>query len=516
MKSAVKAVGAVMAIMLFSRLLSLVSNMAYITYFGINLETDIYSYAIQLPNIFFNSLGTAIVTVVIPVFAGLIGTDERERAFRFAGNITGVSLAFTAVLSIAGVILTPFILLLTRFRTEGYGFALTALRIMFPIMIFHALSYIFQGILQSLGKYGMPAFVSVPSSLVVIFYVIAFGNRFGVMGLVIATFIGLALQALILIPPLLKSGCSLLPSFNYRDEDVRRALKLVPPILIGTSAYQLNMLFNATLSANFKDTVALISTVQNLVLYAILAFVYSITAVMFPRLTMLAARGDMEGYRNSIQKVLRWVIYLLVPATAGFFAVRYPLVDLLYGWGKVTGDNVTLASNILALYALGITGIGVKEVLDRAFYSIKDTVRPALNGVIVMAVNIVFSLILISFMGVLGIPLAFSISALTGGFVIVLMIRKRVGEFGGRNLLLSGFKVAAASAIMLMTVIPLVRFATGFAPGHALVDKALRLFIPTAAGAFLYLVLTCIMRVNETKQILERLQDGLKFRKEGN
>ena len=92
MKSTARTVGGVMIIMAASRLISLLSNIAYITFFGINLETEIYSYAIQLPNLIFTSFGTALVTVVIPVFAGFIGTGEKERAFKFADNITGLSL----------------------------------------------------------------------------------------------------------------------------------------------------------------------------------------------------------------------------------------------------------------------------------------------------------------------------------------------------------------------------------------------------------------------------------------
>jgi len=510
MKSAVKTVGTVMLIMLFSRLLSLLSNMAYITFFGINLQTDIYSYAIQLPNIIFNSFGTALVTVVIPIFAGYMATGEKERAFRFADNTLSLSFLFTAVLSLIGILLAPLILLLTRFRYEGHEFALTALQIMFPVMIFYALNYVLQGILQSLGRYNMPAFVSVPSSLIVILYVFTLGSRYGVKGLVIATFIGLSAQALILIPPLFKTEYRFKPSFDYRSEDIKNALRLIPPILVGTSAYQLNMLFNTTLSANFKDAVALLTTVQNLVLYAILAFIYSITAVIFPRLTMLAARKDMESFREDLSRVLKTVIYFLIPCAAGFIAMRFQLIDFLYGWGKVTSENVRLAGNILGLYAIGVVGIGIKEVVDRAFYSLKDTKRPALNGVIIMAVNISASLILITFMGVLGIPLAYSLSASTGALVLILLIRKKIGSFGEKILLLSTFKVVSASVIMLLAIISLNAFIGRFNLGHAVVDKGLKLLIPSAAGAVVYYALTCIMKVDEAKEVWKRLRDRKK------
>jgi putative peptidoglycan lipid II flippase len=506
MKSTAKTIGIVMLITVISRLLSLLSNMAYITYFGINLETDIYSYATQFPNIVFNSLGTAIVTVVIPIFAGYIGTGEKERAFKFADNVLSISFVFTAALSVLGFLLAPFILLLTRFRFEGYEFAVTALRIMFPIMIFYALNYIFQGILQSLGRYNMPALVSVPGSLLILLYTFTLGGKYGVKGLLIVTFIGLSLQALILIPPLLKTEYRFKPSFEYRNEDFVKALRLIPPILIGTSAYQLNMLFNATLSANFKDTVALMTTVQNLILYAILAFIYSITAVIFPKLTMLAARNDMDGFKSSLAKVLKVVMYVLIPSTAGFIAIRFQLIDFLYGWGKVTAENVNTAGNILGLYALGVTGIGIKEVIDRAFYSLKDTKRPALNGVIMMGINISASLLLVSNIGVLGIPLAYSISALIGAFNLIIIITKKIGRFGESSLFLYGLKVSGASVIMLLLIIPLSGFLERFTFGRAVLDKGLKLIIPVIAGALIYYVLTYIMKIDEAKEIIQKLR----------
>jgi putative peptidoglycan lipid II flippase len=513
MKSMAKAIGLVMIIMLFSRLLSLVSNQVYITFFGINLYMDIYSYATQLPNIIFNSLGTAITTVMIPVFAGYIGTGEKERAFKFADNITSLSSVFTLILSGLAMLAAPFIIRLTRFSENGYDFAVTALRIMFPVMVFYALNYIFQGILQSLGRYNMPAFVSVPSSLVVIGYVAFFGERYGVRGLLTATFIGLSLQALILIPPILKTGYRYRPSFNYRDEDVRKALRLIPPILIGTSAYQLNMLFNTTLAANFKDAIAIMVTVQNLILYAVLAFIYSITAVVFPRFTMLAARNEMEGFKHSLQKVLKSVTYFLIPATFGFIAVRHQLVNFLYGWGRVTSDNVSLGSGIFALYALGVTGIGIKEVIDRAFYSLKDTRRPAYNGVIIMCVNIALSLILITFIGVLGIPLANSISSITGAVVLFIMLRKKIGAFGGAGIAVSAAKAAAASVLMLGVVI-LINFSfSSFSFGTEVLDRAVKLFVPSAAGAFVYFAATCAMKVEEAVDILGRVRGRLPLKR---
>ncbi|MDP4093039.1 MAG: murein biosynthesis integral membrane protein MurJ [Bacillota bacterium] len=511
MKSTAKTVGLVMFIMLFSRFLAFAGTAVYMTFYGVdNTRINVYSYAIQFPNIIFNILGTALTIVVIPIFAGYIGTNQKDRAYKFADNITSLSIALTILLSIIGIAIAPLIISLTKFKTDGFDYAVMALQIMFPVMIFYAMNYVLQGILQSLGRFAMPALVSIPSSLIVILYVFLLGGKYGVTGLLIATFIGLAMQALILIPPLYRTDYRFKPSFDYKNEDIKRAFKLIPPILIGTSAYQLNMLFNITITANFKNTVTLMSFVQNTILYSVLAVIYSLTAVIFPKLTMLAARGEMDNFKLQVLKVLKTVVFLLIPAAAGFIAVRYQLISFLVGWGKITSDNISLASSILALYALGVTGIGIKEVTDRAFYSLKDTIRPAINGVIIMLVNIVASLVLISVMGVLGIPLAYSISGVTGAVVILTMLRKKTGSFGGRSLLVSLFKVAAASMIMFGCVVAVNYLLGKYTFGGILVDRGIKLIIPVIVGGTVYMVASCLLGIQEATSILYSIRKRLK------
>ena len=262
--------------MILSRLLALVSTQVYMSFYGAdNLELNIYSYAIAIPNTIFNCFGTALSTVFIPIYAGHLAKGENDKAARFANNIITIASAFTAALILVGIALSPVLPKLTSFDSgEGYSFAVKALMIMMPVMLFYGLNYIFQGILQSKGKYGWPAFVSVPSSLVVIGYVFTLGDKYGVTGLLLATFIGLSLQALILIPPAIKAGFRYKPSFKLKDEDVINAGKMTVPVLIGVSAYQFNMFFNTTMIARFDGMVTLLTFVQNIVVYMVLAFVY--------------------------------------------------------------------------------------------------------------------------------------------------------------------------------------------------------------------------------------------------
>ncbi|MCL1852589.1 MAG: hypothetical protein FWF88_06090 [Peptococcaceae bacterium] len=116
-----------------------------------------------------------------------------------------------------------------------------------PIMFFYGLNYIFQAILQSQWRFKLPALVSLPSSLVVIIYVCVLGRVFAVTGLLFASLLGLSLQALILVPAVIKVG------YRYRfrlelSPDIKLALKLSVPTFISVVAYQVNILFNYCLS----------------------------------------------------------------------------------------------------------------------------------------------------------------------------------------------------------------------------------------------------------------------------
>ncbi len=506
MKSIAKTVGIVMFIMILSKVLSLVSTLLYTTILGNVSETNIYSYAVSIPNIIFTIFGTALSTVVIPIFSDNIEKGNIKKAFKFTDNVISLSLVVTVFLTVVGMIISPFIPLLTSFKTGNYDFTVFAIRIMLPIMIFYALNYVFQGILQSLGKFNMPAFVSVPSALIVIGYLIFFIDKFGVTGLLVATFIGLSTQTLILVPSILKTGYRYKPSFNCKNEDVKKAIKLMLPVMAGTSAYQINLFFNLTFAANFEGTVNIFRVVQELVSNSVLIFIYSLTAVLFPKFSMLVAKGDINEVKENLIKVIKIILYILLPATIGFILVRNELMSLLVGWGKITQEDVIFAGTLLALYALGITGLGIKEVVDRVFYSLKDTKRPAVIGVVVMGINIGVSLLLSRFIGAFGIPLGNSVSTLASAMVLLILLRRKIGALGMRNIIKFVLKILFACVIMVGVVISISLLINNFTFGFLLMDRIIKLFVPVLSGVVVYVTSTCFLKVEETTDVLNKVK----------
>jgi len=520
-KSIAKTVGLVMIITLLGRLMALLSNQVILTSYGVSKQIDIYNYAVPFQTYVINCLGTAIITVMIPMFAGFIGTGEKKRAFKYANNLISLSIIVAALLAILGIILAPQITRFTSFNNpQDFDFTVKALRIMFPVLIFYTLTYIFQGILQAQGSFLVPASVSLYNSLAIILYVFLVGNRFGVEGLLVVTLIGLSLQAVVQIPAILKTEYRYSPSFSIKDKDIVTALKLIPPILISSSAYQVNMIYNLSTAAKFENAVSLVVLGQTIALQIVLTLAISVTSVMFPKLTTMVAQGDIAGFKETVLKLLKTVLFILLPITIGLASVSRETIAFIYGYGKFTSDNIDVAAKIVALYSIGGIGLGIKEITDKAFYSLKDTMKPAIVGIIMMVINISASLILLPFLGVYSIPAAYSLAGIIGGISGLYILRKKIGPFGLSSLYTFSIKAVASTAGMVIIVVPLTILIPAVMgsvtlPGTigAALINFIKLIVPVGVGALVFFALSVKLGIKEAVETLDKVREKLRLKR---
>lgn len=512
-KNLAGAIGSVMFIMIASRLLALFSSQIYMSVFGTDsIYINIYSYAINIPNIIFTCIGTALSTVVIPLYVGHKAVGEHQKAKEFADNIITIATVLTLIVVVVAIGISPVLVNFTGFAKtpEAKSYAIKALMMVMPVMLFYAWNYIFQGMLQAEGKYRLPAFVSTPSSLVVIFYVLFLSDRYSVTGLLVATIIGLSLQAFILIPSLMQSGYHYRFRFNLKDSDILNAAKMTVPVLIGVGSYQINMLFNSTMIARYDESmVTIITFVQNITIQLVLSLSYSITAVIYPKLSESAAKGDMEEYKQTLGSILKTVMVLLIPITAGYISVREPLMKFLVGWGKVSPQAVDYAESFLSLYAIGVVGIGLKEILDRAFYSVKDTKTSAVNGFFIMVVNIVLTICFMQIFGAYGIPLAYSLAAIIGILNLMWQLRRKIGKYAP-GMVLEIIKALVSAAAMMVAVWGIISFMNTHIANDNLLIRVAKIIVPVGSGVVVYAIMAFVTGIEAVRNYTQKFTAKLK------
>ena len=514
----VKSVGLVMLISTLARCVSLAGSVCYTAWFGYTLETDIYSYAVNLPNIIFTCIGTALVTVVIPIFAGSLASREKDRAYGFINNIVTISLILAAIVAAAGIFASPLIVrMIAKFNDGNPALALFALRMMFPVLLFHAVNYILQGVLQTNERYLLPAAVSAFSGLSIIIYVALFAERFGIRGLLAATFIGLAAQAVFLVfPAIFSIGYKYKPSLRLADRDVRLAGRLALPVLVSSSSYQFNMFLNSTFTARFDGGVLTITNMLTLAFTAAQLFIISTLAVFFPKMSARYAMGDTTGFMGAYNSVLRLIMIFAVPASAALAYLSHLLIPLLYGHGRVTESDMSVSAAVFTIYACAIASIGFKEAADRAFYAVRDTRTPAAVSVVIMALNVVLSLILMKVFGLAGLPVAYLTAISAGAAILMLILRTRLKKISINNpdsinggLLPLALKCGVSTCVMLAALIAVEfvydrSFAANafYLPAY---EKLIRIAVLTAAGGAAYAAASCALRVEEFRRLARLL-----------
>ncbi len=501
-----RSIGSVMVLMLLGKLLSLLANQVYLSYFGAdNEQLNIFSWVLQIPNYLFQSLGTGLSSTVIPLYAALLAQNQREEASRFGSNIlciTSLGMVGLIAIGMASSLVLPE---LTDFADKGY--AAMALRVMMPVMFFYAMTNIYQGILQSLDHHRAAALVNLPSGIVILLYIALFADRFGVTGLMWTVVLGLFLQFAILPPSAHRAGFRFRPRFDLGDPNLRTVGRMMLPVVLGASAYQINMFCNNTMMSSVEpESVTLFNFVQTLILSSVMTLVLAITSVKYPALTVCAAREDMMGFRRELSGTMGAMIYLLTPIAFGLIVLGHPLLELISLHGKVRPENIDTEAAFLAMYSLCIVFLGLKEIADRALYSLRITKVSAWVGLVILAVNaaVGYAFSTRTPLGAMAIPLGYSVGVISGTAWLLSKLKGEILYFGGK-LKETACKSLLGSAIMAVAVVGVHRMLGGIFASGSILDRLVLVAVPTAAGMAVYFALTYALKA---RPILEFLGKG--------
>ncbi len=499
-----RSIGSVMVLMLVGKLLSLLANQVYLSYFGAdNEQLNIFSWVLQIPNYLFQSLGTGLSSTVIPLFAALLAQKKLEEANRFGSNIlciTSMGMVFLIALGMGASFLLPQ---LTDFQDKAY--ATMALMMMMPVMFFYAMTNIYQGILQSLNRHLDAALINLPSGIVILLYIWLFADKFGVTGLLVTVVFGLFLQFAILPYPAHRAGFRFKPVVDFKDSNIRTVGRMMLPVVLGASAYQFNMFFNNTMMSSVEpESVTLFNFVQTLILSSVMTLVLAITSVKYPALTVCAAKEDMSGFRRELSGTMGAMIYLLTPIAFGLIVLGHPLLELISLHGKVLPENIDTEAAFLTMYSLCIVFLGLKEIADRALYSLRITKVSAWIGVVIMAVNIFFGYVLSTMtpLGASGIPLGYSIGVIVGTVWLLSRLKAEILFFGG-GLKATAIQSLFGSVVMSTAVVGAHRLLSGFFDSGSIPDRLVLVIVPTVLGMVVYFALTYALKARPIREFLD-------------
>jgi putative peptidoglycan lipid II flippase len=435
---------------LLSRLVGLVRNRVFAHYFGTSDAADAFNAAFRIPNFLQNLFGEGVLSAsFIPVYAGLQARGDEPEARRVAGAVAALLALVTALLVLAGVLLTPWLIAIIApgFEGEKREATIRLVRILFPGAGLLVLSAWCLGVLNSHRRFFLSYAAPVLWNLAIIASLIAFGQsraQYPLAELVAWGSVGGSLlQLLVQLPTVAKLLHGIRPRLIRGSAQVRTVLRNFGPVFVGRGVVQISAYVDTVLASLLPTgAVAGLSYAQVLYTLPVSLFGMSVSAAELP--AMASAVGSeqerAEYLRHRLGTGLRQIAFFVIPSAMAFLALGDVVAGALYQTGAFTRAMTVYVWGILAGSAVGLLASTMGRLYASTYYALQDTRTPLRFAVVRVALTITLGyLFALPLPRALGVDQRWGAAGLTAsagiaGWIEFLLLRRalnaRIGETG--------------------------------------------------------------------------------------
>jgi putative peptidoglycan lipid II flippase len=501
-----KTIFMLMVIALFSKMLGFIRDLTLSYFYGVSNISDAYLISLTIPNVILGLIGAGIITNYIPMYNRIEGSNGLKAGYRFTSNLVNILMVFFTIISLGSFVFAGYLVKLfaSGFDNNTLELAIKFTRISIISIYFNGLLHVFKGFLQIKGNYITPALIGIPMNLIIILSILV-SYKTDVIFLAIGSIIAALSQFALVLYSSFKKGYKYNFIFNLADGNIKKFLFLGLPVVLGISVNQINELVDRTLASQIiTGGISALNYANTLIYFVQGIFVTSLVTVFYPAISKMATLDNMDAFKKAVIKTTNCISLLVIPVSVVTMLFAEDIVSLIFERGEFDAFAVTLTSSALFFYSIGMFGIALREVISRAFYALHDTKTPMINASIAVILNILLNIILSKFLGIGGLALATSLSALFGSVLLVRSLRKRIGPFGIKNSVNLILKVTIASIIMGICAIALFNILMNH------VNLFFSLIISLTCGVLVYVVLIYFLKIDEIIILIQMIKNHLR------
>ena len=532
--SAVMATGTVL-----SRITGVGRDIALTAALGFYLVSDAYSLGNTMPNVLYLLIiGGALNAVFIPQLVRRM-KDDADGGQAYADRLLTLAGLVLLAFSVAAVLLAP--ILVDLYATSAYDESQRELttafaRLMLPQIFFYGVYALLGQVLNARGKFGAPMFAPILNNIVAIatflIFIAVVGTSAAADGalttsevtlLGVGTTLGVAVQALILLPVLVRAGYRWHPRFDWRGAGLGKAGRLAVwtllLVIVNQAGYivitRLATLANVNALAE-GTTPAGLTTYQKAHLIFMLphsVITVSIVTALLPALSRIAHSGRLHQVGADVSGAMRLVAALIVPIGVVLVVVSPGITILLFGYGAATPEQAELTGAITSIFMLGLLPFTLFYVLFRGFWAVEDTRTPFIASVImnVVALGIAVPLFYAVAGGAQVAALAFGyVCGFWATFIVSwILLARRLGGLDSwltvRSLvrmLIAGF---VAFCVMFGTDAVIETYIVAWDPANRL-GVLFDVVVLSAVGLGIYLAAAWALRIREVGDVMALVQ----------
>ncbi len=494
-----------------SRLLGLARETVKANLFGASGLLSAFEVAAYVPTSLYDLIiGGMVSSALVPVFSDYAGKERRDELWGVLSTVLSVATVLLILLVGLVEIFAPQIgWLVGANEFDDPALTATAIRLMrmaTPTVLFLSIGSILTGALFALRRFSVPAFIGAIFNGTIV--VVALLRPDEIDSLVYGMLLGSLLQ--IVVQWIALRDADLRWHFDLRHPAVKRILQLYAPIVAGLLVNQLAVALSYNLATRTGDqSISYMKFATTLYQFPLGLVVTALSVATLPTLAR-QAQGQLVAFKNTLADGLRLVITLILPATAGLFALAVPIVALLFQHGLFTAVDTETTALVLRVYLFGLPFAAVDQMLVFASYARKDTWRPALVGVVSIVFYSITAVALLRPLGLLSLMVADSLKHVVHMALMVWILHRQIGSMAGHGLtstLVKSLIAALCVGLAAFGAATLVSGAIGMesAPGKLLVVLA-----GGGAGVLVYTILVFALDIRDAKSLRAIFSRGQK------
>jgi putative peptidoglycan lipid II flippase len=515
---------------LLSRVLGWVRDRSIGHYWGSTPHTEAYWAAFMPTDLMYYLLaGGALSAALIPVLTRCLRRGEEADGWKIANTLITL-LCLCALVGVAlAMVWAPGLVTLAASGFRGHPAKAAEcagyVRILAPMLFFMVLSALFTAILQSHRHFTAPAVAWLMYNVGIIggayiggTMMHGAGQSAGLKIVSGGVVVGAALLALVQVPSLLARGFRFRPSLDLGHPGVREALRLFLPYMAGLAFTQICLLWlPSSFGSHFKVGITSCRYANRLVVLPLGLFGIAISTAAFPTMAERIDAGEVAAFRRLFSGALRAVFLLSVPSAAGLIVLAGPILRLLWRTGKFGEGAIASVEFCLIYYGASLIGLSGLQIVNRAFYALKDIRTPPLVGVgytlVVVALAKAWMPGPLQYAAVAA---ATSVGVTVGMLAAFEVLRRKLGGIDGRAIAISFARVIVASLALAITAfyvsswsghllgVPPTHFSAAAPPDAAAKEAAApvlrvaaQVIVSVAAGVVAYVAVLWLMGAPE-------------------
>ena len=494
---------AVASAALLTAVVSFAKEVSVARLFGAGITYDAYLVAFAAVTLLPTVLAFVLQSTFIPSFL-----ESRERnpseAWAFAGTVIS-ALSVALLVGMIVLVLSEtawFSIVIPGFGAPARREVSRVVLLLLPLVLLVGLNELLKSLLNALRSFALPAASQVLPSLFALIGILLLGGRLGIVALAIGWVFGMILQTAVLVWHCRLLHVRLPLGFRSASRDLSNLVRLSAPyVAVALMPWALLLIDQHFASQIGAGSISVLNYADRIFRVPLTVLIAALYTTVHPFFAEAAAQRRFDDFGTLFRRMIRAAVFVLLPIGVAILLLRQPIVAVVYQRGAFDTHAAGATASVLAFLGLLVPVLGLWYVCDRALTCLHRTKHLMVLAGFATALKFGSSLVLVSRLGLPGLPLS---TLITFGASVAIMMGFLRSDLGNRirvsTWALSRIALASAVSCSGLWVTWMVLSSARLGP------KTIQISAALLAGLALYVLASRAMKLEESAAVISAIR----------